>query len=106
MTAESREAIASYFDPQNDDSEQRRTSRSSLVSKTKRSVLLTKPNELTNRWRQHFESISNVEFAHPQIKQLRSMLRPMPQINKDEVAEAVKRVKNGRATGPNNDIVF
>ncbi len=64
--------------------------------------LITDREEVKRQWHRHFETISNVEFPHPPI-QVHPPLpsHPLP-IEKAEVEEAIGKMKNGKATGPDD----
>uniref|UniRef100_A0A914US57 Reverse transcriptase domain-containing protein n=1 Tax=Plectus sambesii TaxID=2011161 RepID=A0A914US57_9BILA len=64
--------------------------------------LLTEPTKVTERWRCHFNKIANVEFPHPCIKLPPPISGPIPRITEDEVKEAVWKMKNGKACGPDD----
>lgn len=64
--------------------------------------LLMEHAEVTERWRRHFDKIANVEFPHPRIEPPPPIPGPIPRITKGEVEEAVRKMKNGKACGPDD----
>ena len=54
------------------------------------------------RWRQHYEKISTEEFPHPPITQLSPVHGAVQAITAEEVIEALKRMKPGKAAGPDD----
>ncbi|EYB84313.1 hypothetical protein Y032_0319g2370 [Ancylostoma ceylanicum] len=56
----------------------------------------------TKRWCDYFEKISTKEFCHPPIPQLPPIYCPIQPITLDETMAALKRMKPGKARGPDD----
>uniref|UniRef100_A0A914UMX3 Endonuclease/exonuclease/phosphatase domain-containing protein n=1 Tax=Plectus sambesii TaxID=2011161 RepID=A0A914UMX3_9BILA len=65
-------------------------------------VLITNRQQATERWRRYFEAISTQEFPHPPIPHADPVQGPVQPITTAEVEEALRRMKNGKATGPDD----
>ncbi|KAK6013162.1 hypothetical protein OSTOST_21580, partial [Ostertagia ostertagi] len=65
-------------------------------------VLLYDFNKIKNRWQEYFQEICNVEFPHPPPPKEPQIHGPIPRISENEVKEAVKKMKNMKATGPDD----
>ncbi|XGW10231.1 hypothetical protein V3C99_012037 [Haemonchus contortus] len=61
--------------------------------------LLTDRKQTLKRWREYFENISTVEFAHPAIPCAPPVYGPVQKITVRETITAMKRMKSGKATG-------
>jgi len=61
--------------------------------------LLRDPQQILDRWREHFRNISNTEFPHPPIQNAEPFPGPAPPITGAEVAEALRKMKRGKAPG-------
>ncbi|VDP14291.1 unnamed protein product [Heligmosomoides polygyrus] len=55
-----------------------------------------------NRWRTYFEGVSTVEFAYPDIPSLPTIYGPVQNITVEEIEAALKKMKPGKAKGPDN----
>ncbi|VDP25402.1 unnamed protein product [Heligmosomoides polygyrus] len=64
--------------------------------------LLMDRKMVLNRWRTYFEEVSTIEFAHPSIPSSPPVYGPVQKIIEEEVEAALKKMKPGRATGPND----
>ncbi|XGW20197.1 hypothetical protein V3C99_003760, partial [Haemonchus contortus] len=64
--------------------------------------LLTDRKQTLKRWREYFENISTVEFAHPAIPCAPPVYGPVQKITVRETITAMKRMKSGKATGPDD----
>ncbi|XDV17916.1 hypothetical protein PO909_023707 [Leuciscus waleckii] len=64
--------------------------------------VLRDPPAILQRWILYFDSICNMEFLHPLITSSAPILRPVPQISLAEVEFAVRKMKKGKAPGPDN----
>ncbi|VDO79722.1 unnamed protein product [Heligmosomoides polygyrus] len=53
-----------------------------------------------NRWRNYFEEISAVEFAHPAIPSAPPVYGPAQKITVVETEAALSKMRPGEATGP------
>ncbi|EYC30555.1 hypothetical protein Y032_0005g2716 [Ancylostoma ceylanicum] len=54
------------------------------------------------RWRNYFEKVSTEEFAHPPVPEVPPPLGPVEPITIEETLAALKRMKAGKATGPDD----
>ncbi|VDO99298.1 unnamed protein product [Heligmosomoides polygyrus] len=64
--------------------------------------LLMDRKMVLNRWRTYFEEVSTVEFAHSRIPYSPPVYDPVRKITVEEVEAALKKVKPGKATGPDD----
>ncbi|VDP49224.1 unnamed protein product [Heligmosomoides polygyrus] len=64
--------------------------------------LLTNRKRAMKRWHDYFERISTVEFAHPPILCVPPTHGPVQKITVEETEAALKKVKRGKATGPDD----
>ncbi|EYB86393.1 hypothetical protein Y032_0279g1182 [Ancylostoma ceylanicum] len=64
--------------------------------------LITDRKKATKRWCDFFEKISTEEFGHPPIPQLPPTRGPIQPITVEETMAALKRMKPGKATGPDD----
>uniref|UniRef100_A0A914X4N9 Reverse transcriptase domain-containing protein n=1 Tax=Plectus sambesii TaxID=2011161 RepID=A0A914X4N9_9BILA len=64
--------------------------------------LLRDPPAILRRWSDYFSKISNEEFDHPPIQSADPVPGPAPPITIGEVEDAMKKMKNGKATGPDD----
>ncbi|XP_046398182.1 uncharacterized protein LOC124164987 [Ischnura elegans] len=64
--------------------------------------ILRDPPAILRRWREHFSTICNTEFLHPPIISADPISEPVQHISEAEVATAIKKMKNGKATGPDD----
>jgi len=62
--------------------------------------LLRDPTETLNRWCEFFRGISNTEFSHPPIPSAVRTQGPVAHITNSEMTEALRKMKNARAPGP------
>jgi len=62
--------------------------------------LLRDPREILNRWCKYFRDMSNIEFPHPPIISTNPTEGPVAPITSLEVSEALRRMKNSKAPGP------
>lgn len=58
--------------------------------------------DIMGRWKDHYETISNIEFPHPPIPQAPPHPGPVLTITEAEVEEAIKKMKLGKCTGPDD----
>lgn len=63
---------------------------------------LRRPKEIRERWRSHFEEISTKEFDHPPIPEEQPHQGPVAPITTSEVTNAIRKMKCGKATGPDD----
>ena len=64
--------------------------------------LIVNRQAASERWREYFENISTQEFPHPPIPRAPATPGPVPAISAEEVEEAIKRMKTGKAAGPDD----
>uniref|UniRef100_A0A914WXY9 Reverse transcriptase domain-containing protein n=1 Tax=Plectus sambesii TaxID=2011161 RepID=A0A914WXY9_9BILA len=64
--------------------------------------LITDKKLAAERWRSYFETISNEEFPHPPISPTAPVQGPVLPIQRYEVADAIGKMKCGKATGPDD----
>ena len=62
--------------------------------------VLKEDNEIKERWRGYFEKLMNEENERIPTEQRESIAGPIGEITRREVEEALKTMKNGKATGP------
>lgn len=64
--------------------------------------LLSNTFQVTERWRTYFQEISTKEFPHPPIPDSAPVAGPVRSIDKSEVADALQKMRPGKATGPDD----
>ncbi|VDP11674.1 unnamed protein product [Heligmosomoides polygyrus] len=64
--------------------------------------LLMNRKRAMERWHDYFERISTVEFAHPPIPRVPPTHGPVQKITVEETEAALKKMKPGKATGPDD----
>jgi hypothetical protein len=64
--------------------------------------LLRRPEQILRQWHDHYEKICNEEFPHPPIPEADPVLGPVERITPGEVEVAVRAMKNGKVTGPDD----
>ncbi|EYC40844.1 hypothetical protein Y032_0594g424 [Ancylostoma ceylanicum] len=64
--------------------------------------LITDRKKVAERWKRYFENICNEEFPHPPIPHANPVYGAVMPISVSEVEMAVKTMKPGRATGPDD----
>ncbi|XGW01098.1 hypothetical protein V3C99_013785 [Haemonchus contortus] len=64
--------------------------------------LLTDRRQTLERWREYFANISTIEFAHPAILCAPPVQGPVQKITVNETIAALKKMKSGKATGPDD----
>uniref|UniRef100_W5NK01 ribonuclease H n=1 Tax=Lepisosteus oculatus TaxID=7918 RepID=W5NK01_LEPOC len=60
------------------------------------------PPVILSSWSDYFSRICNEEFLHPPIRSTDPILRPIPPITTAEVEAAIKKMRNGKTTGPDD----
>jgi hypothetical protein len=70
--------------------------------KDKNHNVLRDTDAILQRWNEHFEGISNEEFPHAPIQSANPIPGPVPLICGKEVEVAINKMKNGKATGPDD----
>ena len=70
--------------------------------KASNGALLHDFSEIKNRWKEYYQEICNVEFPHPTLVNEPLIQGPIPRISEDEVEVAIKKMRNGKATGPDD----
>uniref|UniRef100_A0A914WDC8 Reverse transcriptase domain-containing protein n=1 Tax=Plectus sambesii TaxID=2011161 RepID=A0A914WDC8_9BILA len=64
--------------------------------------LLRDKAAILQRWKEHYTNVCNQEFPHPPIPTGEATHDPVPLITAAEVMDAIRRMKNGKATGPDD----
>ncbi|XP_046405450.1 uncharacterized protein LOC124170635 [Ischnura elegans] len=64
--------------------------------------ILRDPPAIIRRWREHFSTICNTESPHPPIIVVDPIPGPVQHISEAEVAATIKKMKNGKTTGPDD----
>lgn len=64
--------------------------------------VLRDPPAILNCWSEHVSQISNEEFPHTPILSAAPVHGPVPPIMLAEVKDAIKKMKNGKAPGPDD----
>ena len=64
--------------------------------------LLTNDKDILNRWVEYSHDLLNTEFPRQQIPSEMPIHGPIQEITTDEVKVAIKAMKNGKATGPDD----
>ena len=64
--------------------------------------LITDRIEVLKRWREYFKAVCNEEFSHPPLPRIRPTQGPVQQITPEEVTRALKKMKSGKVTGPDD----
>ncbi|EYC44370.1 hypothetical protein Y032_0463g1909 [Ancylostoma ceylanicum] len=65
-------------------------------------LLLMDRKMVMQRWRDYFEKVSTEEFAHPPVPEVPPTFGPVQPITIEETLAALKRMKAGKATGPDD----
>ena len=60
---------------------------------------MVETNKVADRWRRHFQKLSNVENKN-EVKELPRTEGPIEDVTREEVEQAVKAMKNRKAPGP------
>jgi hypothetical protein len=63
-------------------------------------VILTDPSKIRDRWKTYFEKLSNEEFPREEIPSIPPVEGPVQEFCEGEVRCALRRMKNGKALGP------
>ena len=72
------------------------------IVKSKDGDLLRDNKQILDRWREHFDTISNVEFPHPPLPPSFPIAGPVAPITASEVEQAIRAMKTGKACGPDD----
>ncbi|XP_033110367.1 uncharacterized protein LOC117111543, partial [Anneissia japonica] len=65
--------------------------------------VLTDQLSVLKRWKEYFERLMNEENEREQrVEEVDEVDQDIPQISKYEVREALKKMKNGKAVGPDD----
>ncbi len=70
------------------------------IVRDKEGKILYDEEKIKERWREHFEGMANIHFGMNEPYDSDAIEGPMDQIHEDEVREAVKKSKKGKAMGP------
>lgn len=62
--------------------------------------LLTTDNEITKRWKEYYQALLNEEFPQESLTILPCLEGPVEAISPQEVKVAIQKMKNRKATGP------
>ncbi|KAK6767021.1 hypothetical protein RB195_026548 [Necator americanus] len=65
-------------------------------------VLLRRPSQILERWREYYNHLCNEEFWHPPIPTVPSFEGPVLPITAVEVSAALAKWKSNKATGPDD----
>lgn len=63
---------------------------------------LEKPRDILRRWHAYFDAICSEEFSHPPLPAADVVEGAVPPITAAEVSIAIRNMKNGKATGPDD----
>ena len=73
------------------------------VIKDKEDKVLTSEDSVMRRWKEYFEELMNVENEREErTDRAEAVNQEVPQISKEEVRAAMKRMKRGKAVGPDD----
>ena len=73
------------------------------VIKDKEDKVLTSEDSVMRRWKEYFEELMNVENEREErTVRAEAVNREVPQISKEEVRAGMKRMKRGKAVGPDD----
>ena len=61
--------------------------------------MLTDEVRVTERWREYFNNLLNVENAREQLSEVPVVVRPVQEISREEVKKATESTKKGNAAG-------
>ena len=78
---------------------QRRDISETLVVKDKEGNILTNGEKIKDRWKEYFEMLLNTENEREQLEQGEQCEGPEMMITKQEIKEALKKMKKGKAQG-------
>ena len=71
------------------------------VTKDAEGKPLTREGDILKRWQEYFEKLMNEENDHKKRTDLATgTMREVPRVNMGEVRNAMKKMKNGKAVGP------
>ena len=65
-------------------------------------TLLQDPTAVLSRWKEHYARTCNEENPHPPIPISATVPGPVPRITAHEVMKAIRKMKNEKATGPDD----
>ena len=71
-------------------------------ARDKNGIVLYEEDTVRDRWREHFEEMGNIKFGVAMIPPTERISGPTMKIEEEEVKEAIKRMRKGKATGPDD----
>ena len=71
-------------------------------ARDKNGIVLYEEDTVRDRWREHFEEMGNIKFGVAMIPPTKRISGPTMTIDEEEVKEAIKRMRKGKATGPDD----
>ena len=67
--------------------------------------VLLDDDKIKERWKEYFEELLNVENDRVQRDVQQREVRDVRDISEDEVKDAMRKMKNNKAAGPNNILI-
>ena len=67
--------------------------------------MLLDDDKIKERWKEYFEELLNVENDRVQRDVQQREVRDVRDISEDEVKDAMRKMKNNKAAGPNNILI-
>ena len=62
--------------------------------------ILSEEEEVKQRWRNYFDSLLNTENLREELPEIEPTQGPIAEISSSEVKQQLERMKNNKATGP------
>ena len=73
--------------------------------KNRNGNILIEDEDIKKRWKDYFEELLNVENDRGMLVEAHPILGPVENINKEEVMEAIQKMKNSKASGPTGVVI-